>query len=443
MTIVRPALLRLRRFVPAALLVAWCLTPSLGPVRAGEQLMTLGAPDGNRFAITDKVWPALPGEAHVCLWKDDALAAVTITVDDNTRPDHDWWMQTAAAYNVKVTWFVITCLVEANPSYHGTWAGFQTLHNVGHDIQSHTVTHLDFSRGFDPDDGDHGINAEYRDSKAEIETRIGAPCITLAYPGGASTVYNDETVADDYFIAARGTAGVVNPVNAVNYIRTNSIGGLVVSNPSAPWAQLINIFDPAVYRANNYRAWYVTHYHGLNDTLKANIIEAMVFLQQKDAEVGVWIPTFREGALYGQQRDSSTLTVTAVEPDRIAFTLTDRMHDGIFTYPLTVKVRLYDTWTDVAATQNGRPVEAAMIERDGGRFALVQAVPDQGPVELTPAPANSADFDGDGDVDLDDFVILKTNFGTPAGATAAEGDADGDGDVDLDDFVVLKNNFGA
>jgi hypothetical protein len=51
-----------------------------------------------------------------------------------------------------------------------------------------------------------------------------------------------------------------------------------------------------------------------------------------------------------------------------------------------------------------------------------------------------ADFDGDGDVDLDDFVILKSNFGT--GTTKAQGDADGDGDVDLDDFVILKQEFG-
>jgi len=52
-----------------------------------------------------------------------------------------------------------------------------------------------------------------------------------------------------------------------------------------------------------------------------------------------------------------------------------------------------------------------------------------------------ADFDGDGDVDLDDFVILKTNFGT--GTTQPEGDADCDGDVDLDDFVILKSTFGS
>ena len=53
------------------------------------------------------------------------------------------------------------------------------------------------------------------------------------------------------------------------------------------------------------------------------------------------------------------------------------------------------------------------------------------------------DADGDGDVDLDDFVILKTSFGTTTGATWGMGDFDGDGDVDLDDFVILKTNFGA
>jgi len=58
------------------------------------------------------------------------------------------------------------------------------------------------------------------------------------------------------------------------------------------------------------------------------------------------------------------------------------------------------------------------------------------------APATSGDADGDGDVDLDDFVILKQNFGTGYGATQSTGDFDGDGDVDLDDFVILKQNFG-
>ena len=127
----------------------------------------------------------------------------------------------------------------------------------------------------------------------------------------------------------------------------------------------------------------------------------------------------------------------------VRMTLTDRMWDGVFDYPLTVKVRVWNTWTTCTATQGGQPVEAALITHEGNTYALVKAVPDRGEILLTPAQAaQSGDADGDGDVDLDDFVILKNNFGTATGATCAEGDFDGDGDVDLDDFVLLKNNFG-
>ncbi len=55
---------------------------------------------------------------------------------------------------------------------------------------------------------------------------------------------------------------------------------------------------------------------------------------------------------------------------------------------------------------------------------------------------NPGDADGDLDVDLDDFAILKLNFGTTEGADCSTGDFDGDGDVDLDDFALLKTNFG-
>ncbi|NLF33272.1 MAG: lamin tail domain-containing protein, partial [Planctomycetes bacterium] len=59
--------------------------------------------------------------------------------------------------------------------------------------------------------------------------------------------------------------------------------------------------------------------------------------------------------------------------------------------------------------------------------------------EAGPLPG---DADLDGDVDLDDFVILKQNFGTLAGATWEMADFTGEGAVDLDDFVILKQNFG-
>jgi len=77
-------------------------------------------------------------------------------------------------------------------------------------------------------------------------------------------------------------------------------------------------------------------------------------------------------------------------------------------------------------------VDTAAMTTD--RYSGWEPAPD-----IWPCPCR-ADFDGDCDVDLDDFVILKSHFGT--GTTHAQGDADGDLDVDLDDFVILKQEFG-
>ncbi len=411
---------------------------------AGEQLRTLGAPDGERFTITDKVWPANPGQADVCLWKDDAMAAVSITIDDNTAPDHDWWVQTCQAYGIHVTWFVITDMV-GTEAYRGTWDGFRNLQALGHDVQSHTLTHMVPNRGYNPDDpydDEHGLIAEYRDSQAAIDAQIpDGRCLTLAYPGGNYSDDNDPAMAAQFYVAARGGTGRINQVNSISWMRTSSISGTLRISGN-PWNSLESLFDKSI-DLRFYRGWYCCHYHKLDDAAKAVLLAGLDYLQQKDAEVGAWIGTFREVALYGQSRDSATLTVTEATPERIAFTLSDRMDDTLYTYPLTVKVRLYDTWAGAQATQNGRPVLVRVIEHESATFALVDAVADQGPVELTPVgAAQPGDADGDGDVDLDDFVILKTTFGQSP-LTDARADFDGDGDVDLGDFVTLKLNFGA
>jgi len=58
-------------------------------------------------------------------------------------------------------------------------------------------------------------------------------------------------------------------------------------------------------------------------------------------------------------------------------------------------------------------------------------------VVLHPGDAN-----GDGVVDLQDFGLLKDNFGMTQGATWAMGDFTGDYAIDLQDFGILKDHFG-
>ena len=113
---------------------------------------------------------------------------------------------------------------------------------------------------------------------------------------------------------------------------------------------------------------------------------AGVMAYLKAHEGDFWVGLFAEEARYGQERDTARLVVSAADASVIRFTLTDRMDDSRFDYPLTVKVRLPGAWKAAAGRQAGKAVDVKVIEHDGGRFALVKAVPDRGEVELTAAP---------------------------------------------------------
>ena len=52
------------------------------------------------------------------------------------------------------------------------------------------------------------------------------------------------------------------------------------------------------------------------------------------------------------------------------------------------------------------------------------------------------DITGDLNTDLNDFIVLASNFGGGPGLTRAEGDLNADGFVNLDDFIILASDFG-
>ena len=159
------------------------------PVFAGEQLKCLPPCEKgkSRFTVpSDLVWPEKPGEGDICLWKDDKFAAMCVTVDDNCKPDHDWWLKLSDELGFKVTWFVITDGVvgKKNPGFNGTWADWQKLADAGHSIQSHTTNHKSQKKG-EPPLADEELRAMYRDSLAVINANVtnNFAC-TIAYPCG-------------------------------------------------------------------------------------------------------------------------------------------------------------------------------------------------------------------------------------------------------------------
>lgn len=350
---------------------------------AGEQLLNLPAPPkGGRFKTpTELVWPQEPGSADICLWKDDKIAAASITIDDNCAPDHKWWLSVAKEFNLKLTWFIITDRVDGrNKGFDGTWTGWQELVNAGHSVQSHTTNHK--SNPKNPAEGDpllteEDYNAMYADSlkalNAHLENNF-ACCI--AYPRGEAK----EEIASRYAIAGRGTSGVPSPANAIDYMNV-AIGSI-----SQGYIEMLldghTELGPKWLGGKTHlkRGWATGLYHLVHHGKtpeeqkegEEKTYEQLKYLASQSDRL--WIDTFDMVARYGQERDSATLS-SELKDGKIVITLSDCMNDDIFNCPLTVKVRLPADWKSVS--------KGKLVMHDGAPYALVDIVPDRGETVLT------------------------------------------------------------
>ena len=333
-----------------------------------------------RFAVTGPVWPEDIGDGSICLWRDDHLAAATITIDDNHCQDHAWWSLTAKKYDVRFTWFVITDLVETGSDVFGTWADFIALQKEGHDIQSHTRDHFP---NF-PKSGPLSLVDNYSQPITAIERAVpGTRVRTFAYPFGLKEPPNDAALASEHYLSARGVVGHLNVVNQVSYLNVSSLsvdgyeGGFPLNDPQHH-AYIPSLLDPD---SQNYRGWLCVHCHDVNPEKMKAISDLLDHLTEPTNSY--WVATYTEVAQYAQQRDTATLeTQVLSDSNRIEFTLADKMDNTQFDEPLTVKIRIDNSWEDVMAIQARESLEAVVIEHKGNQYALVQVAPDRGAVSL-------------------------------------------------------------
>ena len=347
-----------------------------------QNTYNLPATTTSRFTVTDKVWPASIGEADVCLWNDDKLAAFTITIDDNNEADIPFWESMKTQYGFNFTWFVIT---EAdNDTYNvQDWSLYDDLASAGHQINGH-----DDRNWYDNPTGDetNPTDAEYLARLQATQTKVNTEvtsgnnnCLTYAYPFGEG----NETEAKKVFIAIRGVNGILNLADKVNYLDVNSVSNPhIYGNTTDRDKYILPLLNTSstLYGANYYRGWGSTHFHHVDATAQTTTSEFLQYLEDKP---DLWVDGFTNVAQYSQSYATHNLTVDNVEALEIKFTLIDDMLDSAFNYPLTVKIRVENTWVNVAAVQNGVSVNAELITNNGNKYALVKTVPDVGQVTLT------------------------------------------------------------
>ena len=402
----------------------------------GQNEFNLGSSNGSRFSVTDKVWPANIGDGDVCMWNDDKLAAYTITIDDNIESEVPFWKTMITKYGFNFTWFVIT---EAAPQHNvQDWNLYRDLANLGSEVQGHDDRNWYESPSegeTNPTDEEYLARLEATKTKIDTEVTTGnTTCLTYAYPYGEG----NQTEAAKAYISMRGTLGLLNQANTVNYNDINSVSShYVYPDDTKRDTYILPLLNTSsnLFGTNYYRGWGSTHFHSIGGEANENLVDE--FLQYLTEKPDLWVAGFTEVSQYSQSFATHNLTVDNVTDLEIKFTLTDDMLNSAFYSPLTVKFRIDNSWTSISATQNGTPIDTEIKTNSGKKYALVKAVPDAGQVTLTGvADADPAVISTVNDQSMIEGESLQIDFS----ASTIGGDAISFSAENLPSFAVLTDN---
>lgn len=347
-----------------------------------RQLLNLPDPGNNpRYEVADIAWPDEELVPSICMWHDDKLAAFSISIDDNHVEDHAFWLQMAATYGWKITWFVITNNIG---SMHDDWPQWQNLINQGHEVQSHTCSHLC--------DGLYNIRKEYQQSQSIINGKLqNNKAVTIAYPFGIKTrkdgspcaaipSKNNRGEAARRYIAARDVVGALSNPAKIDFMKVPSISNMRnFFCQNCNWAYFDSLLDP---NSQNYRTWYSAHFHHVHDSqLQAEIRRAFNHIRQKQAQI--WVGKFSDIAKYAQEFATASIQNLRDHGTQLTFDLRDEMNDYHYDFPLTVKILLPRSWGNrITATQNNQTIDCEVLNRHGKHYALIHAVPDKGRIKV-------------------------------------------------------------
>jgi peptidoglycan/xylan/chitin deacetylase (PgdA/CDA1 family) len=278
------------------------------------------------------------------MWNDDKAAALSLTFDDGLASHVDIAAPLMHERGLLATFFIV--IGHVGIPYGAEWAEWQTVVDMGHEIASHTINHLDLTT----------ISSEelWREivlSKTYFEQNItNARIQTFCYPGGA---YNQNVIdlIEDHYIGARGVP------DGLQVPESHSPGNPYTVIP-VPFGtnERISDMNQLVEDAVETGGWLVEMIHGIeNDGYEpvplTNFVAHLDYLVTRQDDV--WVAPFGRVIKYIQERDMVTPIVTQVSDLNFSILLESVLNAEIFDEPLTVKISVPADWIDVNVVVGG------------------------------------------------------------------------------------------
>lgn len=297
---------------------------------------------------------------EVGTWANFCKGAVSHTFDDNTSNQLSMGVPLFNEKGFHMTIFT-------SQSFNPDWNGLKNAFEQGHEIGSHSIGH-------------NNMATDFAASQKAIQDNVpGEKCISYAYPycenpGGATEVY----------VAARDCDGYPNPTTPDDFGKIKSqITGTTQYNGINDLQGMNNLADIAVEE----NGWCVYLHHGVEGdynfaATSLHLLEGNLDYLNENRDK-VWCETFGNVARYIKERDAATVKKKDSDSKTITVEVTDNLDDNIFDYPLSIRLPVEETWSSPSVKQADKEVEDTIVEVDGKKYLMFQAVPDGGDVVIT------------------------------------------------------------
>lgn len=360
----------------------------------------------NHFEPENSNNPLLnPDSIKIQKWHNADTSAFSLTFDDGFITDYEYAKPILDSFNYKATFYVITgSLTDTLPGIwrYGTWQQFIKLHNEGHEIGSHTVTHPHLP---DIDIGDTltpgTMEYEAYRSKITIDSIFtDTKCITFAYPYAE---YDQDVinVVKKYYESARALDLDPNPysLHGNQYYKLTSkvvefdlprnspeddedefndvTNWLNDSIDSSGWAILMihEIFPfSLIQQALDEDSYYPMSTEWLT--------QLCGWIQNKN----IWVGTAADITKYMHERDCASFQFIAKSNNEYILDLTDTLDNSIYNFPLTLDVVIPNNWDSLFVYQHNKIADSKLIFDLGEKIARINVIPDKGQILLTNSP---------------------------------------------------------
>jgi peptidoglycan/xylan/chitin deacetylase (PgdA/CDA1 family) len=333
--------------------------------------------DSLRTPIDSSKWILNNIDIQISTWKYFANSAYSLTFDDGYSSAYNHLFPLLKKHKLPATFYVITNPINKesiNPTgKRVNWKQLQEMHNAGHEIGSHSISHADLTTlelGNESTPGTliYEVAQSYKDLVDSIPGNIP---YTFAYPyTTANTIL--KTYSEKYYISARA----MGPAHSPTFIDWFSLGGYLQEYDNIATRTLLrdeqigqNMADFIQKTVISKGKWGILLAHEVvpfdslstHNSWHPHSNEGMdIFLshlKKKQDLNQVWVGTIEEVTKYSQSRNKAQIGLLKQSSNQIEFTIDDGLSNIVYDSPLSLSIALDSSWKKVLLVQGTKSTE--------------------------------------------------------------------------------------